>query len=63
MMKRFLILLAITAIVLSICLPLNPVQAESTNLWQIYDKVFKSAKYVDLTHPFNPTILVWPGFN
>ena len=45
------------------CGRLNSVQAQSTDLWQVYDTAFKSAKYVDLTHPFNPTIPVWPGFS
>lgn len=31
-------------------------------LWKVYDDVFKSAKYIDLTHAFNPSIPVWPGF-
>lgn len=40
----------------------HPVKAQSTDLWQVYDTTFKSAKYVDLTHAFSPTIPVWPGF-
>jgi kynurenine formamidase len=31
-------------------------------LWDSYESVFKDAKYVDLTHSFNPTIPVWSGF-
>jgi kynurenine formamidase len=31
-------------------------------LWKVYDKYFTSAKYVDLTHAFSPTIPVWAGF-
>ena len=42
---------------------LNPVGAKSTDLWQIYNQTLKSAKYVDLTHAFSPTIPVWPGFS
>ena len=37
-------------------------QAEKTDLWSLYDSVFKKCKYVDLTHAFSPTISVWPGF-
>lgn len=33
-----------------------------TDLWSLYDSVFKKCKYVDLTFAFNPTIPVWPGF-
>ena len=33
-------------------------QAEKTDLWSIYDSVFKKCKYVDLTHAFSPTISV-----
>jgi len=31
-------------------------------LWNVYNKYFTKAKYVDLTHAFTPTIPVWPGF-
>jgi kynurenine formamidase len=31
-------------------------------LWEIYTNTFKTAKYVDLTHAFEPTQPVWPGF-
>lgn len=31
-------------------------------LWKVYNKYFVNAKYVDLTHAFNPTIPVWKGF-
>jgi kynurenine formamidase len=37
-------------------------QEEQHPLWQAYDDIFKSAKYIDLTHPFEPTQAVWPGF-
>jgi kynurenine formamidase len=33
-----------------------------TQLWDVYNKVLKKAKYVDLTHAFGPNIAVWPGF-
>ncbi|MEJ2039022.1 MAG: cyclase family protein [Desulfosarcinaceae bacterium] len=35
---------------------------EDGGLWDAYNKILKKAKYVDLTHAFNPTIPVWPGF-
>jgi len=31
-------------------------------LWPVYDEIFKSAKYVDLTHTLTPSIPVWRGF-
>ena len=37
-------------------------QKQESNLWSIYESTFKKCKYVDLTHAFNPTIAVWPGF-
>ena len=62
--QQFLaLLIVITTVVLYGCGKVNSVQAQNTNLWQIYDTAFKSAKYVDLTHSFNPTIPVWPGFS
>ena len=36
--------------------------AADTDLWSIYETFLKNCKYVDLTHAFNPTIPVWPGF-
>lgn len=63
MTRRFLTLFAgVTTIILLASVMLNPVKAQSTDLWQIYDTALKSAKYVDLTHAFSPTIPVWPGF-
>ncbi|MFQ5750656.1 MAG: cyclase family protein [bacterium] len=37
-------------------------QQTRTDLWALYDSIFKQCKYVDLTHAFSPTIPVWPGF-
>ena len=34
----------------------------STDLWAIHAQVFESAKYIDLTHAFEPHQSVWPGF-
>ena len=63
MTRRFLTLFSgMTVMVILVSLMLNPVSSQSTDLWQIYDTALKSAKYVDLTHSFNPTIPVWPGF-
>jgi kynurenine formamidase len=36
-------------------------QREDT-LWEVYDNTFKSAKYIDLTHAFEPQQSVWPAF-
>ncbi len=37
-------------------------QTAQVNLWDFYNSVLKSCKYVDLTFAFSPTIPVWPGF-
>ena len=38
-------------------------QAEApSSLWAAYDDIFRTAKYIDLTHAFAPTQAVWPGF-
>ncbi len=41
-----------------------PVHAgsETPGLWGVYQDVFKDAKYIDLTHAFEPVQAVWPGF-
>ncbi|MDU8502139.1 cyclase family protein [Pseudomonas syringae] len=36
--------------------------AADTSLWKTYDQTMKSAKYIDLTHAFEPDQPVWPGF-
>jgi kynurenine formamidase len=33
------------------------------SLYGVYDKTFKSARYIDLTHAFSPYTAVWPGFS
>ena len=35
---------------------------EKHPFWDIYESSFKAAKYVDLTHAFEPVQPVWPGF-
>lgn len=63
MNKHFFTLFSgMALIVLLVSVLLNPVKAQNTDFWQIYETTFKSAKYVDLTHAFSPTIPVWPGF-
>ncbi|PCI31914.1 MAG: cyclase [Alphaproteobacteria bacterium] len=32
------------------------------SLWSVYDDLFKEAKYIDLTHAFEPQQAVWSGF-
>ncbi len=40
-----------------------PVLAEEAHpLWDLYQQSFKAAKYIDLTHAFEPNMPVWPGF-
>ena len=34
----------------------------SGDLWSVYERHFVEARYVDLTHPFEPNQAVWPGF-
>lgn len=46
----------------ALCLTMQPALAEDHPLWQIYENTFKSAKYIDLTHAFEPVQPVWPGF-
>ncbi|MGR4000500.1 MAG: cyclase family protein [Alphaproteobacteria bacterium] len=37
-------------------------EAQDTQLWDLYADVFAKAKYIDLTHAFEPVQPVWPGF-
>jgi kynurenine formamidase len=36
--------------------------AQGSSLWPVYDNALKAAKYIDLTHAFEPVQPVWPGF-
>jgi len=36
--------------------------AQESSLWPVYENTLKSAKYIDLTHAFEPVQPVWPGF-
>jgi kynurenine formamidase len=36
--------------------------AQDSSLWPVYENQLKSAKYIDLTHAFEPVQPVWPGF-
>jgi len=40
----------------------GPAAGAAPGLWQVYDRAFKDAKYIDLTHTVAPGIPVWHGF-
>jgi kynurenine formamidase len=40
----------------------SPCHAQDRALWELYDRVLKRAKYVDLTHAIAPGVPVWAGF-
>jgi len=60
-MRKVTLFIVLVA-VLQFTLFVTPAISQETNLWDVYQRVLKKAKYVDLTHAFNPTISVWPGF-
>ncbi|MUG98245.1 cyclase family protein [Scytonema sp. UIC 10036] len=63
MKKTFLTIFAIVAVLVSlISVPIHQATSQTPTLWNIYKNTLKTAKYVDLTHAFNPTIPVWSGF-
>jgi len=45
-----------------LCALASPAAAEEHLLWKLYESTFKTAKYIDLTHAFEPVQPVWPGF-
>jgi kynurenine formamidase len=55
-MKRLLVVIVGVIICCVSCAP------QQGDLWSTYEMTFKQCKYVDLTHAYNPTIPVWPGF-
>src|SRR5262245_52245295 len=42
--------------------PARAAQADAPGLWQVYQDVFKKARYINLTHTVAPTSPVWKGF-
>jgi kynurenine formamidase len=41
----------------------GPAQAQDDlALWKAYSSTMQTAKYIDLTHAFEPNMTVWPGF-
>jgi kynurenine formamidase len=59
-MKTPLMVAALAALVAACASP-EPKETKDS-LWGTYESTFKSAKYVDLTHAFEPVQPVWPGF-
>ncbi|MBW1649875.1 MAG: cyclase family protein [Deltaproteobacteria bacterium] len=37
-------------------------EEKTRGLWEVYNNIFKDAKYIDLTHAFEPVQAVWHGF-
>ncbi|MGH6946058.1 MAG: cyclase family protein [Kiloniellales bacterium] len=60
-MKRAMVPAAALAILLA-SLPGPAARAEGPGLWDLYTNTLKDAKYIDLTHAFEPVQAVWPGF-
>ena len=53
----------VTDLILVLVIALSqPAKAEGPGLWDFYTTVLKEAKYIDLTHAFEPVQAVWPGF-
>ncbi|MFJ7005986.1 cyclase family protein [Pseudomonas putida] len=52
--------------IITVCMGLGSsmitVASDDLMLWKAYDQVIKPAKYIDLTHAFEPHMAVWPGF-
>lgn len=48
---------------LTVCLALiNAARADAPGLWAVYNDFLRDAKYIDLTHAFEPEQPVWEGF-
>ena len=59
-MKLLWIGAAATAVLVAACT--SPQDKSRDSFWALYESTFKTAKYVDLTHAFEPVQPVWPGF-
>jgi len=62
MKSRSLVMIFAVITLIHLGLFVSPAVSGDTNLWDIYEKTLKKAKYVDLTHAFKPLQPVWPGF-
>lgn len=64
MTKRWFIAVVagVAAVMFLISFAIHPARSQTGALWDLYETSLRSAKYVDLTHAFSPTIPVWPGF-
>ncbi|RVV97716.1 cyclase family protein [Mesobaculum littorinae] len=47
---------------LALALPSMSAAQDSPGLWGAYDAMFRDARYIDLTHAFEPVQAVWPAF-
>jgi kynurenine formamidase len=50
------------ALSISLSTSMMVVASDDLVLWKTYDQAVKPAKYIDLTHAFEPHMAVWPGF-
>jgi kynurenine formamidase len=62
MTRKWLTLGAGAAALASVLGTALPAAAQDNPLWALYENTFKTAKYIDLTHAFEPVQPVWPGF-
>lgn len=70
--RSLVVVCTLFVLVLAACVPVTePVTGQSPtggastqggDLWAAYQNLFYNAKYIDLTHPFEPVQSVWPGF-
>jgi kynurenine formamidase len=60
-MKKMIAPLAVLA-TLFMVMSGHSARAEAPGLWDVYTNFLKDAKYIDLTHAFEPVQAVWPGF-
>ncbi|WP_417624878.1 cyclase family protein [Paremcibacter congregatus] len=59
--RRFILTASLLA--LSACAPATEVPEKPVSLWHVYNSTLKTAKYIDLTHAFEPQQAVWNGFD
>lgn len=55
-------LLGLLAALLGLGVAAAPLAAEDLSLWKVYETSLRQARYIDLTHAFQPVQPVWPGF-
>jgi len=61
-MQKSLLLVLVAGVAGCLLMAAATHRQPAPSLWEVYERSFQKAKYVDLTHTIGPSIPVWAGF-